>query len=238
MRYIVFLILFVGLLFANTKTQITRDLITTPPPEASRSGYKVIKRVYRVVENNTTEPEKEQSKRFFVGAGAGFSVVDRSIVIDSENSGAIIELDGKDVVADGSNYSMTQTKRYAVPSLEIGFNKTDILFYGTKLGIYKDFTELSVFGGARFENVAFYGFTPMMQVQGGIGYKKIKGAAPDNLTVAVIGGAEKFIKGNYLSIGTFLSYKHRYWQKIKMNYGTEYWRDNEIGASVVARYLF
>lgn len=240
-KFILFLMVF-GFVYANQTVTNSRNVITTPPPEATKEGYKVIKRVYRVVETNSSATKEEKITKpkynYFVGIGAGIISRERSVVVESKNSGDTIDLNGRRVVADGTNYSMTKSENEAVPEVEVGISSTDLIFYGAKVTLYKDFTELALFSGARFKNASLWDFTPYLQGVAGIGYDKAKTITPDNLTVGVFGGVEKFIKDDFLSINILLSYQHRYWQKIEMSYGDEYWRDNEIGAKIAVRYAF
>lgn len=227
-------------LLAKGQPITDRDLLKTPPPEASKSGYKVIKRVYKVVDKNATAevtPPK-QKYSYFVGASASFVNRERTVIVESKNTGDAINLNGQIVAANGTNYSMTTTDSELMPELEVGISSNDVVFYGVKLGLYEEFTELSIFSGIRFKNASYYNFTPYLQIGAGVGYKTTDGIEPDNLVIGGLAGVERFIKGDYLSFTLSASYKHVYWQEVDMPYGHEYWRDNEIGAKVAVKYAF
>lgn len=219
---------------------IKRNVLTTPPPETSKAGYKVIKRVYRVSadQNSTEEAKKAPKYNFFAGVGASYIMRERSVVIDTKNTGDTLRLDNRLVVADGSTYSTTSDEREFVPELEIGMASTADIFYGAKVTLYKEFVEAAIFTGIRFDKVNLGGFVPVVQVLGGIGYSDTDQLTPDNLTIGVFGGIEKALKDDFLTLNVSASYQHRYWQQLNTSYGKEYWRDNEIGIRASLRYAF
>ena len=187
------------------------------------------------------QPEQNLTKsgyRYFVGAGFGLIQRDRTIVIDSVDSGESLDLGGRIVRADGTSYSVTQDESESAPELELGFYNGDWDYFGGKMTLYGDFVELSAFAGMRFFQVQLARFTPYLQGLAGIGYDGISGVMPDNLTLGLTVGGERRLSGDYLMMNIALSYQHRFWQKLEMSYGDEHWRDSEIALRAGLRYAF
>lgn len=246
---------------------IKRQVYTQPPVGVDEGKVRVIRRIYRKVdesaqpepqpkeETQAIDPAKaweppaqtpkavapvEETKkyRYFVGAGFGFVQRERSIVIDSKNNGDTLDLGGRQVTADGTSYSVTQDESESAPELEMGFYGGTWDYFGGKMTLYQDFAELSAFAGMRFHRVKMGSFTPYLQGMAGIGYDGVDGALPDNLTLGLAAGVEKALSGDYLTLNLALSYQHRFWQKLEMEYGDEYWRDSEVGIRGGVRYAF
>lgn len=239
---------------------IKREVYTQPPPGVEQGQMRVIRRTYRTVDPKEAEAAKETGAaqtlplqapaapaaaaqtqsgyRYFVGAGLGFIQRERTVVLDSKNSGDTLNLGGRQVVADGTSYSLTQDKSETTPELEVGFYGGDWDYLGGKMTLYGDFVELSAFAGMRFHRVKVMGSTPYLQGMAGIGYDGISGILPDNLTLGLAAGIERALSGDYLTLNAALSYQHRFWQKLEMSYGDEYWRDSEVGLRLGVRYAF
>lgn len=239
---------------------IKRQVYTQPPAGIEEGKVRVIRRVYKKVDPQAPAPAQTQAPqvqlpepaqpaaagsaqeksgyRYFVGAGFGLIMRDRTVVLESKNTGDTLDLGGRSVVADGTSYSLTQDESETAPELELGFYGGDWDYFGGKMTLYGDFVELSVFAGMRFHQVKISGFTPYLQAMAGAGYDGINGLLPDNLTLGLSAGGERKISGDYLSGYAALSYQHRFWQKLQMSYGDEYWRDSEIALRAGVRYAF
>jgi hypothetical protein len=248
---------------ASGERKVTHRRVYTEPP--TEGPYRVIRRIYRPVkpeearsqppakpvarpdskeattpqERRVLPPEVTKPKhRYFVGAGFGYVMRERSVVVDTIDNGERIDVGGRIEEADGSSYSLTQDESELSPSLELGVLGGVGNYYGAKLTLYQEFVEFSGFAGMRLEPVFFKGFTPYLQSMVGIGYESFSGLSPDNLTLGVGLGVDHMLVGDRLLFNLMLSYQHRFWQGYKKSYGTEHWRDSEVGLLGGFRYAF
>lgn len=244
---------------AKEERKVTYRRVYTEPP--TEGPYRVIRRIYRPVkpeearseppakalpsatssQEATKKPEpeaKEPRRRYFVGAGFGYVMRERSVVVDTHNNKERIDVGGRIEEADGTSYSMTRDESELSPAVELGVLGGVGNYYGAKLTLYQEFVELSGFAGMRLEPVVLKGFTPYLQSMVGIGYEGFSGLAPDNLTLGIGLGVDHALIEDQLQFNLMLSYQYRFWQGYKKSYGSEHWRDSEIGLLGGFRYAF
>ncbi len=235
-----------------------RRVYTQPPPEGE---YRVIRRIYRPVAPQEAQsqppaepvvstkerskpatpekrPETKPSYRYFVGAGFGYVARERSIVVETQDTAQRIDVGGRIEEADGTSYSFTQDESELSPAVEIGIWGGSGNYYGAKMTLFQEFVELSGFAGMRLEPIAFKGFIPYLQSMVGVGYESFSGIEPDNLTLGMGVGVDHALSADRLTFNLMLSYQYRFWQGYKKSYGTEYWRDSELGVLGGFRYAF
>ncbi|MDR2151908.1 MAG: hypothetical protein LBO72_03720 [Helicobacteraceae bacterium] len=230
-------------LLADAPRVLKREFLSDQPPLASDKpddeNARVIRRVYRKIEQPETAIAKQSGFGVFIGGGADFVYRKREIEIKTKNNGDVIKVGKRLESANGANYTINDDSDEIAPSVEIGFLGGERFYYGAKLDLLEDFFEVSAFGGAKFEQASIASFVPFLQAAIGAGYEDFhSGVEPNNLSLSARIGCERSFLSENLTLNLSVFYRYRFWQKLEKHYGDEYWRDREIGGGIGARYAF
>ena len=233
---------------ANIAVKEEKDREVKLPEEASLPPEEPVKgrievaaeaQVLPSLPETAKEKTKQEESRLFVEVASGVNYLERTVTIETKNTGQTIMVGDNVVYANGIDYAIVDKETQVPLEISIGMAYAPNHFYRVSYLMMEDIGEWSVTAALPLSDQlsGWWGVWPYLSGSIGIGYSDFDEFTPDSVSVGVFSGVVRELEGNWQINGS-LGYMQRFWRTVEGTYGDETWRDGEVRLRIGARYCF